>query len=461
MPVSYTNLRNSGWEFIVCKYLKRFEAWIGNAASMGGRHALLDSVITQISLYHMSMWLMNKTFIEKLDKHRRRFFWQGCNKKKRYYLVKWNRICRSKENGGLGIKDLRKQNISLMVKWWWKLETQNGVWQDIVRARYLRNRTVAEVGPRFSDSPCWKALLKVKEIYMVGRKITVESGNIARVWKDSINGLPPFQEQYPQLFDICNIPGCTVNQVGKAEVHSFFRRRLTPDLLDQWENIRKVINDLPLTDKDDRISWGLNQNGKFSTKSVYKWLEKPLSGCHYKWIWKAKIPLKIKIFLWQLSQDAVLTRQVMRKRKWPGNPTCSFCNEVETSQHLFFMCPVAKIVWRSVGVVLGTDRCPNNYWQFFTWCHAFLPAGEKFYTVGLAAACWAIWLARNRATFEKKLIKTPFEIVFSMCSFLLYWTGLQQGGDADKLRSGAEMIRASTMQLMKMCDAVSRPIGGT
>uniref|UniRef100_A0A453GN63 Uncharacterized protein n=1 Tax=Aegilops tauschii subsp. strangulata TaxID=200361 RepID=A0A453GN63_AEGTS len=63
-----------------------------------------------------------------------------------------------------------------------------------------------------------------------------------------------------------------------------------------------------------------------------------------------------------------------------------------------------------------------------------------------------IWLARNRATFEKKMIKTPFEIVFSMCSFLLYWTGLQQGEDAKKLRAGAEHIRAGTMQMMKLCD---------
>uniref|UniRef100_A0A453DWC1 Reverse transcriptase domain-containing protein n=1 Tax=Aegilops tauschii subsp. strangulata TaxID=200361 RepID=A0A453DWC1_AEGTS len=75
MPVSYTNLRTSDWEFIIVKYLKRFEAWIGNAASMGGRLTLLDSVLTQLSIFHMSMWLMNKTFVEKLDKHRRRFFW--------------------------------------------------------------------------------------------------------------------------------------------------------------------------------------------------------------------------------------------------------------------------------------------------------------------------------------------------------------------------------------------------
>ena len=111
-------------------------------------------------------------------------------------------------------------------------------------------------------------------------------------------------------------------------------------------------------------------------------------------------------------------------------------------------------------MVLGTEMCLNSYWQYFAWCHTFLPDGQKYYTVGLAAACWAIWLARNRATFEKKLIKTPFEIVFFMCSFLLYWTGLQEEEGAKELRSGAEMIRSSMMRMMEMCNAARVAIGG-
>ncbi|KAM3254951.1 hypothetical protein ACQJBY_048402 [Aegilops geniculata] len=111
-------------------------------------------------------------------------------------------------------------------------------------------------------------------------------------------------------------------------------------------------------------------------------------------------------------------------------------------------------------MALGTDLCPNNYWQYFSWCNTFFPAGGRYYTVGLAAVCWAIWLARNRATFEKKKIKTPFEIVFSMVSFLLYWAGLQKEEGLKELRSGAEMVRASTVRLMKMCEAVRRPIEG-
>lgn len=110
-------------------------------------------------------------------------------------------------------------------------------------------------------------------------------------------------------------------------------------------------------------------------------------------------------------------------------------------------------------MTLGTDLCPRNHWQFHAWCHSFLPGWDRFYTVALGAVTWAIWLARNRATFEIKLIKTPFEIVFTACSLLLYWAGLQKEGDVKKLRAGAEMIRAGTMSLVRICDAPQK-IGG-
>ena len=69
-------------------------------------------------------------------------------------MVKWARVCRSKRIGGLGIKDLHKKNISLLTKWWWKLETKDGLWQQIIHARYFKNKTVANIRSRFSDSPC-------------------------------------------------------------------------------------------------------------------------------------------------------------------------------------------------------------------------------------------------------------------------------------------------------------------
>jgi hypothetical protein len=76
----------------------------------------------------MSIYLLPKTVIKELDKVRRTFFWQEGHSKRKYHLVKWIKVCKSKRKGGLGIKDIRKMNLSLLCKWWWKLENESGIW---------------------------------------------------------------------------------------------------------------------------------------------------------------------------------------------------------------------------------------------------------------------------------------------------------------------------------------------
>jgi hypothetical protein len=46
-------------------------------ASSGAKLTCLYSCLFWIPSYYMAMFPLNKTFIEKLDKHGRRFFWAG------------------------------------------------------------------------------------------------------------------------------------------------------------------------------------------------------------------------------------------------------------------------------------------------------------------------------------------------------------------------------------------------
>src|SRR3954471_4668217 len=212
VPLGHSQLRVADWDMLEAKFIKKCGTGLGSTASSGGRLVLLNANLSSISFYYMSMFLLPKTVIKRLDVHRRRFFWQSSSTKKRYYMVRWDRICRSKKRGCLGVKNLHRQNGSLLVKWWWKLEKYKGLWQDVIKAKYLQRDSIASVKEKFHDSPCWKAILRVKAFYMLGRNVRVNSGNIAQLWLDKISDGPPLGIQFKELFDICTMPDCTMVQ---------------------------------------------------------------------------------------------------------------------------------------------------------------------------------------------------------------------------------------------------------
>jgi hypothetical protein len=70
MHVTFANLKNIDWDFLDAKMPKKLDSWVGDSATSGGRLVLLDSSLFGIPYFYMSMFLMNKTFVEKIDKHR-------------------------------------------------------------------------------------------------------------------------------------------------------------------------------------------------------------------------------------------------------------------------------------------------------------------------------------------------------------------------------------------------------
>jgi hypothetical protein len=137
------------------------------------------------------------------------------------------------------------------------------LWEKIIKSKYLRNKTVATVTPRFNDSPCWKAILKVKDTYFAGRKVLLNNGNITMLWKDPIMGEQPFRDKFPVLFNLCQVQDCTVKSCRDANFDIPFRRRLRGELLDHWQYVLNNLLSAPFRDENDRIAWSLNMNAIF------------------------------------------------------------------------------------------------------------------------------------------------------------------------------------------------------
>lgn len=105
--------------------------------------------------------------------------------------------------------------------------------------------------------------------------------------------------------------------------------------------------------------WMANASEHFSVWSMYNGLMTTPNSNQPRWPWKLKPPLKIKIFLWYLGRGAILTKDNLKKRSWKGSLKCSFCNQNETIQHLFFHCYLARAVWRVIFIALNIDS-PNS-----------------------------------------------------------------------------------------------------
>ncbi|XP_074277269.1 uncharacterized protein LOC141600910 [Silene latifolia] len=80
--------------------------------SYAGRLILINSVLNTLHNYWASIFLIPKGVISRIEMICRNFLWAGDAEYQRVPLVAWKKVCCSKKEGGLGVKDARVWNIA-------------------------------------------------------------------------------------------------------------------------------------------------------------------------------------------------------------------------------------------------------------------------------------------------------------------------------------------------------------
>jgi hypothetical protein len=158
-----------------------------------------------------------------------------------------------------------------------------------------------------------------------------------------------------------------------------FRRALVGDNWDKWLHLVGNVLPVHLNDHMDSFRWTASKT--FTVKSMYDDLVLRVGASVNCWTWKARIPLKIKIFLWYLKNGVVLTKDNLLKRQWKGCTKCGFCVEQETIQHLFFDCPMARLLRGIVCCTFGIAKSVNIE-------HLFGPCLRSF-RISKGTLCWS------------------------------------------------------------------------
>ncbi|PNT75212.1 hypothetical protein BRADI_1g28723v3 [Brachypodium distachyon] len=155
---------------------------------------------------------------------------------------------------------------------------------------------------------------------------------------------------------------------------------------------------------------------------------------------------------WKLETESGPWQELIQKKYLKGQDIFNIQHKPNDSPCWADLLKVRDLYVKGRCVVIGDGKSTDLWGD--AWCGqvSFAQQFPRLFSisnevVGLAAICWAIWKLRNRACFEKKLIRSPAEIICLACAFMKYWPWLQSNGDEARLRAGAEALQAEALRL--------------
>jgi len=152
-----------------------------------------------------------------------------------------------------------------------------------------------------------------------------------------------------------------VEEASRRQWRLDYIRNFGDKEIEEWLEMRGKLEGVVLTEGADKVVWKLEKSGKFTTRSVYKFITfGGVIDLRMMEIWRAKISLKLKIFLWMAWHDRIQTAQQLKRRNWDGSKRCKYCGLEESADHLLFQCPTAMVTWCWVRDSLGWPKIPTS-----------------------------------------------------------------------------------------------------
>ncbi|XP_073360030.1 uncharacterized protein [Aegilops tauschii subsp. strangulata] len=382
LPLSLRKVRKAELQPLLDKILARLAAWKFKLFTAADRLVLLNSVISALVVYWLSVHQLPAWVRRQIDKIRRAWLWRGQEScPGGHCKVAWGRICRPKELGGLGIIDLDRFGIALRLRWlWWEKTTPYKPWIGL-------------------PVPCNE---DDRWLFAAATTVALGDGRTTSFWMDSwLQGQAPCHIA-PELF-----------RLSKRK-HRTVRQALTGN---RW----------------------LEASGSYSASSAYhlQFLGSTFSPIMQS-VWHARVPAKIKFFSWLLSAGGLLTADRLMARAWPNSYFCLLCwRNLETAQHLFRECTWSRNLWTAAASRFRVPTFLPSSWRsskcMVDWLDGLItvPVGRKRARSIALLITWWIWLERNGRIFMD--LERPVRVVLELLTDELA-TWVLSGGNHLMLR---------------------------
>ncbi|KAJ4765935.1 RNA-directed DNA polymerase (reverse transcriptase)-related family protein [Rhynchospora pubera] len=317
----------------------------------------------------------------------------------RISLLAWDRVCLPRVHGGLGLIDFSLHNKALLLRRLWKLYTdRSSLWFKVTNILLATQRGCKSPSLWITEgSFFWRDLRSLFPLFQLSTRIQVQASTDTSFWYDNWDGKPLLfltkSEARPPRPRICL-------KEGLARIVE-----ITP--LPHTLNSHDIISNAPLAFHpvgSDLAQWVWTTDRIFSVASTYKALSSAGKlKSPFMWIWKLHVPPSLKLFLFLLSCDRVLTRQQLSKRGLHTQSGCDFCSstDLEDNLHLFFTCPFSASVRRRLQIMFQTPCLLSSVSTRQALLSLFLTNNlSRLQSTVLATSLYAIWLERNNRVFR-------------------------------------------------------------
>lgn len=390
LPLHYRQLRRVDIQPLIDKVTNRLPTWKGRFLNKAGRLRLMNTVLSSIPTYFLTVFAPKKWAVKRIDKIRRGFLWEGAESASGgHCLVNWQKVKRPKKLGGLGVLDLEPFSQALRMCWLWLQ------WTDPDRPWARMPVICSEVD---------------KQLFRASTCVTLGNGEWAKFWDSAwLEGRAP-RDMAPNLYKLAWRKNQTVQEdLQNGNWTRGLWRMSTVDEMAEMVILGNKIQMVQLNDQQDVIRWRWTADGQYTAKSAYQ-AQLVGSYCSFdsKALWGAKVEGKHWFFAWLLVQCKILTADKLVKRNWPCNEICQLCDQIhESAEHLILHCVYAKEIWLQMSSESeGLLQVPLDDVSMEEWWNTSIQGRDRKLKQRIASlmiyTAWNIWRERNRRIFEGK-----------------------------------------------------------
>uniref|UniRef100_A0A803PAN7 CCHC-type domain-containing protein n=1 Tax=Cannabis sativa TaxID=3483 RepID=A0A803PAN7_CANSA len=376
LPATVGRSKKEVFDSIRSKIRDQLQGWKASLFSQAGREVLLKAVIQAIPTYVMSCFRLPKELIKDIHAMMARFWWGSSESKNKIHWGRWEKLCKPKDKGGMGFKDLEKFNQSLLAKQGWKIiNNPSSLLAQVLKACYFTNSTFMDAKLGGFCSFMWRSILWGRKIVERGARWRVQSGREVRINEDK--WLPhPSTFTLPTPAKVNN--GTTMDHLKDEE------GEWNQDMITQTfhpDDVPIVLGMAPCYNNAiDDLVWHYTPNGMYTVSSGYKVattneLNAGFSSEEHtkKWwtkIWKLEVPPKVRNFAWRLYNGAI--KEIWQHfmlwttiKRWKGETQhmlMTIKQQTTKANFLMFMI-LSWLIWnRRNKKRLKLHSLPNKLW---------------------------------------------------------------------------------------------------